>query len=181
MKSIGFNQEYLHEALHYSPSDGLLTWKERPLTHFKFKRDYLGWNKRFAGTPAFRKVDKDGYLQGHINNRRYQAHRIIWFMFHGEMPKMLDHRDNVRSHNWIENLRICTNAQNQMNSKCRSKTGFKGVRRTADKFTDAKRYQAGIMVSGKAIFLGLYPSAEEAHAAYLNAAEKHFGEFSRAS
>lgn len=167
MKSIGFNQEYLHEALHYSPSDGLLTWKERPLTHFKFKRDYLGWNKRFAGTPAFKRVHKDGYLQGCINNRRYKAHRLAWFYVYGVWPtNEIDHKDTIKTHNWIENLRDVThsgNQQNKIKALKNSKTGFLGVCFNKEN----GKYKAQISVSGKKKYIGYFDSAEEAHNAYL--------------
>lgn len=102
-------------------------------------------------------------------------------MFTGNWPKdMLDHRNTNTANNKFENLREATNAQNQQNRRFRGNaTGFKGVYRTGPRFTDAKRFQAMIMVAGKSTFLGLFPNPEQAAAAYAAAAAKHFGEFAR--
>lgn len=93
---------------------------------------------------------------------------------------MIDHINGKPDDNRIENLRLATNSQNQQNKRyCGKASGFKGVYVTGPRFTDAKRYQAMIMVNRRAIFLGLHPTAELAHAAYAAAARKYFGDFAR--
>jgi hypothetical protein len=42
------------------------------------------------------------------------------------------------------------------------------------------RWQANIQIDGQATYLGVYDTAEEAHAAYCAAALRHFGDFARA-
>lgn len=44
----------------------------------------------------------------------------------------------------------------------------------------AGKYQAQIKVNYRSIYLGLFPTARAAHAAYIAAARKYFGEFARA-
>lgn len=78
------------------------------------------------------------------------------------------------------NLRPATNQQNQANVKLQknSTTGFKGVtKRTKNGRT---YFIARIGVSYKRMHLGCFSTAEEAHAAYMNAAKQHFGEFAEA-
>jgi hypothetical protein len=98
-------------------------------------------------------------------NKQYRAHRIIWMMFNGNLPKeQLDHIDGDRANNRIENLRECSNTENQQNRKLNkdNKTGFTGVTIWKTKF------KAEIRLNKKGYYLGLFDTAEEAHKAYLN-------------
>ena len=52
-----------------------------------------------------------------------------------------------------------------------SKSGYKGVSPRGNKF------EARIFFQGKAIRLGIFNTAEDAHAAYLEAAEQYHGMF----
>ena len=74
-------------------------------------------------------VRKNGYRQLSINKKVYFAHRIIFLMHHGYLPKEIDHIDGNPLNNSIANLREVTHSQNQWNHKLRSdnKTGIKGV------------------------------------------------------
>jgi len=92
----------------------------------------------------------------------------------------IDHVNGIRVDNRIVNLRLATNQQNSANSKIRknNKSGLKGAYRRNS--NNGMCWQATITVKKKAIYLGIFSSKEEAHAAYLNAAKKHFGEFARA-
>lgn len=83
--------------------------------------------------------------------------------------------DNRRS-----NLRLATHTQNLRSSSLskNNTSGFKGV--SFEKRKDgSKRWFAQITVDRKNIYLGTFASVEEASAAYMEAADKHFGEFAR--
>ena len=56
-------------------------------------------------------------------------------------------------------------------------SGYKGV----SFHKDTGMYRARIMVRGVSIHLGAFRRPELAHAAYCEAAKKHFGEFARFS
>jgi hypothetical protein len=73
--------------------------------------------------------DKEGYLRVSIHNKNYRVHRLIFMMFYGFMPKYIDHINNNRSDNRIENLREATLNENQHNRKksIHNTTGFKNV------------------------------------------------------
>lgn len=89
----------------------------------------------------------------------------------------IDHIDGNTANNAIANLREASNAQNCMNKpKPKSNTsGFKGVRY----HSRDRRWYAHIRLSGKQVHLGLFDTAEEAHAAYCEAAHRLHGEFAR--
>ena len=58
-----------------------------------------------------------------------------------------------------------------------NKTGYKGV-----SFHKASgKFRAQIKVADKHISLGYHSTPEDAHKAYKDAANKHFGEFARAA
>jgi hypothetical protein len=91
---------------------------------------------------------------------------------------MLDHIDGDPRNNRIENLRPCTNAQNQYNGprKSHNKSGHKGV-----VFCKGYRlpWRARIVVNKQVIELGHYATPEEAAAAYAEGAKQYAREFAR--
>ena len=109
-------------------------------------------------------------------NRGELLHRVILGLKPGD-KRQVDHINRDGLDNRRENLRICTSAQNQANRgpNRNNSCGFKGV--AWNKTKDA--WQATIQVSGKSIYLGRFPTKEEAHEAYRQAATKYFGEFAR--
>lgn len=157
--------ERLREVLHYDPETGIFRW----LTMTSNRIVHIG---AIAGTMTDR-----GYLKIGIDGHRYLAHLLAWLYIHGEWPPRLDHRDTVRNHNWIDNLRISTASQNQFNMRRKKSntSGFKGV--SWDK--NRQLWRARIRASQREVYLGHHPSREEAHAAYCRAAQEHHGEFAR--
>jgi HNH endonuclease len=121
-----------------------------------------------------------GYWHIKINRRLYLAHRLAWLYVTGEWPTAnIDHINGKRSDNRFVNLRIATNSENARNSRRRinNACGYKGVhyKKRLNKFV------AQIHIDGRVHHLGVFKTAEEAHAAYCKAAKKHFGEFARAA
>lgn len=107
-------------------------------------------------------------------------HRVILGLAHGD-PIEGDHAlhdtlDNRRFVDGKENLREATDSEQSKNHRrvWNSSTGFKGVSFHAKSGT----WRARITVDKKQIFLGLFKTKEEAHAAYCVAAELHHGRFS---
>jgi hypothetical protein len=119
-----------------------------------------------------------GYWKIGVDGHRYHAHCLAWLYMTGEWCELdIDHRNGDRADNRWSNLREATRTQNNGNGKRprNNSTGFKGVHF----FKQTGRYQAGITVDGRRQHLGYFSDPEDAHAAYLNAAEKYFGEFAR--
>lgn len=161
--------------LDYYPETGEFIWLPReghPFVVGRFNHDFAG--KR-AGT-----IDRRGYLRIKIARKYYAGHRLAWVWMRGEWPpEDIDHINCNKSDNKFSNLRLATRSQNVANNGPRidNKTGFKGVRRSAN--GAAFPFQAQIRKNGTNRSLGFFSTAEQAHAAYKAAAETMFGEFAR--
>lgn len=91
----------------------------------------------------------------------FKIHRIIAYTFLGldiNNPKqVIDHIDRNKQNNQLTNLRIVSLQQNQFN------TNAKGY------YKKNQKYASNISVNGKQYYLGVYPTRELAHNAYLEA------------
>lgn len=87
----------------------------------------------------------------------------------------VDHINGDKLDNRKENLRVCTQHENRMNlaKPKRNSYKFKGVAFN----TQYGKWSANISVNGRANYLGLYISEEDAAHAYDYYAKKYFGEF----
>jgi HNH endonuclease len=149
----------LRELLHYDEDTGEFRWWMR-----------VGDEVRLG--------EVAGHVEIRVDERTYRAHQLAWFYTTGRWGRpMIDHRDGNSTNNRWTNLRRATASQNRANSR-RSRhntSGFKGVclcRRSG-------RWHAYVYKNGRRIHLGMFARPEAAHAAYVAAARKLFGEFAR--
>lgn len=152
---------YIASQLKYEPDTGKLYWQ-------------VTRNRIVAGQEAGSR--HLGYIRVKMKGRNYAAHRIAWALTFGDWPsKEIDHIDGDRANNRISNLREATHSQNIQNCILRNsnKYGLRGIY----KQTCAKGWGATISVNGQRKYLGTFSSAEEAHAAYLDAVIKFHGKF----
>jgi hypothetical protein len=155
----------LQELLEYDSETGEFHWKKRMSRSVK------------AGDIAGH-TDGDGYRLISIEGQTYRAHQLAWLYRTGEWcSAVIDHRDGNPSNNRWHNLRGATVSQNNANRRLHrnNKCGYKGV--VENKWG---RFWATIQKHGRRLHLGTFATAEEAHAAYMEAARKLFGEFARA-
>lgn len=75
-------------------------------------------SKSKIGMPSGTK-NNTGHYQIMLHRVRYQAHRIIFEMFNGEIADgfLVDHIDGDRGNNKISNLRLASHRENTVNSK----------------------------------------------------------------
>lgn len=119
---------------------------------------------------------RERYIFIGIDGDFYRAHRLAWFYVTGSWPAdEIDHRDTDETNNRWKNLRESSHGQNLHNRCTYAKSGLKG----AYKQTNSENWMSRIMVQGQYVYLGTFPSAEEANAAYYAAAQKHHGQFAR--
>jgi hypothetical protein len=118
-------------------------------------------------------LDSRGYRQIQIAGRVYKAHRLIWLHVHGEWPsQQIDHINGVRDDNRIGNLRQASNQQNCLNTTRtfgETASGLRGV-----SVHQPGCWRARISINGRTKHLGLFPTPQQASAAYLAAkSESH--------
>jgi len=153
----------LEKVLRYEPDTGRFFWLvDRP-------------RKTKAGDEAGSLVN--GYIKIGYKYKRYQAHRIAWFLHTGQDPHPMevDHVNNDKTDNRFSNLRLATRAENLRNrlKKENLTSKYKGVYWCKKQ----KKWRAQITTNKKVIKLGSFADEFEAHMAYREAAVKYHGEF----
>ena len=103
---------------------------------FKYEDGNLYWKRGGHGRQIFKPAGNkmiNGYMKVKYMGKNHLQHRIIYEMHNGPIPKgyTVDHVDNDPANNMLENLRLATYSQNQMNQKSAMKnnksTGFKNI------------------------------------------------------
>ena len=116
-----------------------------------------------------------GYYTVYINGKIKYYHRLVWEHFNGEISAgfQIDHINNVRTDNRIENLQLLTNKDN---CRCRlkQKNNISGKPGVSWHKRD-KKWRAQIYINGKNKYLGLFEQLEAASQAYLQAKIKYHG------
>ena len=134
--------EHIGEWLSYDADSGELAWTQSRRA---------GW----VGKPV-RGLDK-GYYSLFFEGKKYEAHRVAWFLHYGEQPPaVIDHINEVRNDNRAVNLRSASRSLNGLNS-----SKAKGYYLHKPRGTWAAKI-------GRKV-LGYYKTPEEARAAYVEA------------
>lgn len=156
-------QERLKELFDYHP-DGKLVWKKRT-------------GPRSNPNQVAGSFMPQGYLRVKFDKKNYLVHRLIYLWHTGEMPLFVDHKDQNKANNKIENLRAATKSQNNCNTKLRkdNKSGFWGVHW----HKVAGAWSAGISVNKQHLNIGLFKTKEDAAIAYNEAALLLHGQFAK--
>jgi hypothetical protein len=114
------------------------------------------------------------YLKVRYEGRAYMLHRIIYEMHNGAFEGFIDHIDRNKLNNRIENLRVVTKSENELNCTKRvtNTSGYKGVYFSKQ----FNKWRAKIDKDKKQIHIGYYDDVEEAALAYNKKAFELFGE-----
>lgn len=109
-KTNNITQERLKELLDYNPETGIFTRKIAR----------KGWYEVGDKTGT---IDSLGYYRIRCDGVLHLAHRLAFLYVHGYLPREIDHINNNKSDNRIENLRSVTRTQNLCNvGKTKSNT-----------------------------------------------------------
>lgn len=130
--------------------DGELFFQEHAL------KDKRRKNKAIGSTKA------DGYketaLTANGEKRKYYVHRLIYWLKTGDWPQVIDHIDRNRANNSFENLRGCTQLENNRNKPYR-----KGVSDYIGVSAYHKnKYRINITLNNKQYFIHGYETPEAA-------------------
>jgi len=115
------------------------------------------------------KITANGYIMLTVRNEFKKAfyllgHQFAWYCKYKEVVPLIDHKNRIKTDNFISNLRSITKSQNAMNM-----SGQKGIslcKRT-------KKWQSYIMVNYKKKHLGSFNTESEARNCYLQNKEKY--------
>ena len=106
-------------------------------------------------------------------SRLYLVHRLVYLAFYGEIPSgfVVDHINNKRSDNRIDNLQAITNAENLSKDRWRSRKHNlpTGVNKNID-----GGYVAEFYAGNKRYYLGVYSTADSAGEAYRKAKDDYY-------
>lgn len=152
------NQKRLHQLYDYK--NGFLFYKDSGVQH--------------KPTPI---TKHHRYARLVVDGKVYALHRLIFLYCNGYLPKIIDHIDNDRSNNKVENLREVTQQQNCLNrvTHKNNKSGTKNVR--FEKSTN--KWVVEMSVNRKRTRFGCYEDLELAELVALEARNKFHGSFAR--
>ena len=139
------NQQMVLDCFEYR--DGLLYWKG--ISHP---------NKQYLLTKPAGSIHKTGYRHVTWLGKPQKAHRLIFLMHHGYLPKEVDHINGDRADNRIENLRPANRSENQCNRGvlASNTSGYSGV--SWHKRLNA--WAVRVMKDGKKNYLGYFKDLE---------------------
>ena len=144
-----FNKEF--PLLKYDSGDGNFYW----IGHSGVSR--VG---EVAGS-----IFKNGYVYISYKKKRFRAGRLAWFFVSGAWPDgQIDHINGDRQNNSINNLRVVSSRENNINRDVHRNGKLPGSAQVT-----SRRWIARRTINGIDVYLGSFHSEQEAHEAYLRA------------
>ena len=94
---------------------------------FDYDGKTLSWKDKTRETKIC--LNADGYPMIRFAKNARLVHRLVYLMFHGNLPKELDHKNNNPADYSIDNLRPATSSENKQNRRAnlKNRCGYKGV------------------------------------------------------
>ena len=134
------------------------------------KNQYDKVGKSYIQKPVIHTC-RNGYKNICLDRKKWKAHRLVyyahnrdWNIYDNSKTNIIDHIDNDKANNNINNLRVVTAQQNCFNRK--TTKGYYW-------YQSRNKWRSVIVVNGKSIHLGLHTTEEEARESYLTAKLKY--------
>ena len=148
------------------------------IKHFEsYSVSNLGNVKNNVTNKILKQYTNQGYKYIHLNGKYKKVHRLVAeaFIPNPENKLCVDHKNNIRDDNRIDNLRWVTIKENCQNVSISSKntSGYKGV--YWDK--SFNRWRANIFENGLKVHIGYFESLDDAVKARQKKANEVFGEY----
>jgi len=146
-------------------------WKEVPNFNGDYKVSSIGRvqsNKRKSWKIMKGNIRKDGYKQYSLwcdgKMRTYPLHQLVAMAFLNHNPSgmdlIVDHINNIKTDNRVENLQIITNRENSSKDQKERSSKYVGV------FKSKYSWMSCIWISGKSVYLGSFKVEENASKTY---------------
>jgi hypothetical protein len=140
-------QKLLKETFDYHP-DGYLTW-------LKPKTSWIKIGSRAGGDRG------DGYHYVGYGGKNHLLHRLIFLYHYGYLPELIDHIDQDRTNNRIENLKDASRRENIYNTSKLWKHNTSGIRGVSWDSSQQK-WSVRFRHDGKYLFFGYFEDINEA-------------------
>ena len=118
-----------------------------------------------------------GYVVASFGHENVMLHRYLWESVNGVIPDRMeiDHINCNKKDNRLANLRLATYSQNSRNYLRGGTSPFCGVSESPyyRRYGKGFRWKAHIKIDGRSVSLGSYDNENDAHSAYVSAAESH--------
>lgn len=164
----------LRQLLDYDPETGAFSWAEPNKSWFASPAHWEAYRLKREGATPLSTAHSQGYKIGGVGGCMVLAHRAAWACYYGDWPTQnIDHINQDRTDNRIDNLRDVSQGENSKNQRRRGNntSGVTGVYWD----TDRKKWAAAIHLPGrKCVALGRYDKLADAVAA-RKAAEVKYG------
>ncbi|MDZ4342139.1 MAG: HNH endonuclease [Candidatus Binatia bacterium] len=148
-------QTALKKILDYDPATGIFRWAVNCGTRAK------------AGAVAGWTNDR-GYRCVGIKGKAYKLHRLAWLYMTGAFPNDgTDHKFGDKADNRFKTLRVADQAINQQNRRKANRNNTSGLL-GAHFHKRLGKFCATIWAGNKLRHIGVYETAEQAHAAYVS-------------
>jgi len=175
---IEYNKRFEPEELFYINEQGLVCLEEfKSIPNFNNAYHYSTLGRLRSFKRGFCKIlkgtlmKKTGYLKHNLykNSEETQilGHQLSAILFLGHVLDgtnkiVVDHKNNIRTDNRLENLQLITNRENSSKDKKGGTSKYVGVMWHKAK----KKWESRIRFKGRLLFLGLFVDEYEAHLAY---------------
>lgn len=107
--------------------ENFIWFKAHQLHYVDFETGRIDCYSRKGKRKLFKDVgskNEDGYIRIWCKNRLRMKHRLLYWLYYGELPLEIDHINHIRDDNRISNLRSVNRRQNNIGTVRKSRRSF---------------------------------------------------------